>query len=248
MHWTDTAIILSARKHGETSAVVRLFARNHGLAAGIVRGAHSKSNRGIIQPGNIVSCTWQARLAEHMGSFKCELLEAGAALIMQDAARLAALTSACAVLETSLPERHPYAKLYGAFREFLDVLKDGKNWEENYVRLELELLAEAGFGLDLSACAASGTSEDLIYVSPKSGRAVSKEAGEPYKEKLLGLPQFLLFPARTGGEYNTDEILAGLRLTGYFLDSWLLSPHNRKLPAARTRLLEILKETHGAEA
>lgn len=241
MHWTDTSIILSARKHGENSAVVRLFARGHGVYAGVIRGAHSKANRGVIQPGNIVSATWQARLSEHIGSFKCELLEANAAHIMQDAARLAALTSACAVIEASLPERHPYARLYGIFQQFLIALKEGEDWQETYVRLELELLAEAGFGLDLSKCAATRATEDLIYVSPKSGRAVSREAGEPYKEKLLKLPQFLLSPLPIGGGDYAEETLAGLRLTGYFLAHWLLEPHRRKLPAARGRLLEIMK-------
>jgi DNA repair protein RecO (recombination protein O) len=244
MHWTDTAIILSTRKYGENSSVVRLLARQHGVYAGIVRGIHSKANRGVIQPGNIINCTWQARLSEQMGSFKCELLEANAALIMQDAGRLAALTSACGVIEASLPERHPYTRLYGLFQAFLAVLRDGENWQEEYVRLELELLAEAGFGLDLSECAATGVSEDLIYVSPKSGRAVSREAGEPYKQKLLELPQFLLNSSLA----RNEEILAGLRLTGYFLDSWLLTPHNRKLPVTRQRLVDIIKEYNGAEA
>ena len=171
MHWTDTAIVLSTRKHGETSAVVRVFAREHGVYAGMVRGAHSKANRGVLQPGNAVSATWQARLSEHIGTFKCELLEANTAMIMQDAARLAALTSACAMLEASLPERHPYAALYALFQTFLTTLRDEDYWPEEYVRLKLELLAEAGFGLDLTECAATGATEDLIYVSPKSGRA-----------------------------------------------------------------------------
>jgi len=255
MHWNDTAIVLSARKHGETSAVVRVFAREHGVYAGVVRGAHSKANRGVIQPGNIVSATWQARLSEHLGSFKCELLEANAAHIMQDAARLAALTSACTVIESSLPERHPYARLYGIFHLFLNTLREDKNWPEEYVRLEMELLAEAGFGLDLTKCAATETTDDLIYVSLKSGRAVSRDAGEPYKEKLLALPKILrrdserripTDPAQS--PCDSQDVVAGLRLTGYFLDHWLLNPHKRKLPAARERLIEMMKEYHGAEA
>ncbi|MDE3061385.1 MAG: DNA repair protein RecO, partial [Pseudomonadota bacterium] len=238
---------LSTRKHGENSAIARLFARGHGVFAGVIKGAHSKTNRGVIQPGNIVNAAWQARLAEHIGTFKCELLEAGAAHLMQDAMRLSALTSLCALIESSLPERHPYPKLYEAFKAFLATLKSSDDWLEDYVKLELSLLAEAGFGLDLSRCAATGTTDDLVYVSPKSGRAVSSDAGEPYKEKLLALPAFFL-PHNKKNRAEPAEILAGMQLTGYFLDHWLLSPHHRKLPAARGRLVENIKEEYGAEA
>ncbi len=241
MHWTDEAIVLSSRKHGETSAVARVFSQKHGLSAGVVRGVHSKANRGVIQPGNLVSATWQARLSEHLGAFKCELLEANAAGLMNDAARLAALTSICAVIESSLPERHPYPKLYGIFEAFLATLRSDEGWPEAYVKLELSLLAETGFGLDLSQCAGGGATENLMYVSPKSGRAVSAEAGEPYKEKLLALPAFLLPPPPAGGG-GSKETLAGLRLTGYFLEHWLLAPHNRKLPPARGRLVQTLQQ------
>ncbi len=258
MHWTDAAIVLSTRKHGETSAVVRVFARQHGVSAGVVRGIQSKTNRGVIQPGNIITATWQARLPEHLGTLRCELLEAHAAHLMQDAARLAALSSACAIVESALPERHPYPRLFMALKDFLIRLQEDENWSENYVRLELDVLTEAGFGLDLSACAATGVTDNLVYVSPKSGRAVSAEAGEPYREKLLKLPSFLVIPAKTGihslkkmdhrvnpesdrVSVNPAEILAGMELTGYFLASWLLEPHRKKLPAARARLMEMIR-------
>lgn len=249
MHWTDTAIVLSARKHGENSAVARIFAREHGVYAGVVRAVQSKANRGVIQPGNIVLATWQARLSEHLGNFKTELLEAHAAHLMQDAGKLAALTSICTVLESSLPERHPYPRLYGLFQSFMDTLQSSDNWPEAYVRLELDLLAEAGFGLDLSQCAATGTTDNLTYVSPKSGRAVSADAGEPYKDKLLPLPAFFLSPlpqsgGGSGRGASAQEILAGLRLTGYFLGAWLLMPHNRKLPAARERLKIMFQQEY----
>lgn len=240
MQWDDSAIILSARKHGETSAVVRVLAREHGVFAGVVRGINSKANRGVVQPGNVVNATWNARLAEHIGTFKLELQQAYAAHIMADATRLAALTSACSIVELAMPERHPYPRLYRLFSTFLEDLIGRENWLQNYVRLELDLLAEAGFGLDLSECAATGSKEGLLYVSPKSGRAVSAEAGEPYRDKLLALPAFLLTPTKENAA-DMQETLAGVRLSGYFLDHWLLAPHNRKLPAARQRLLEILK-------
>jgi len=245
MQWTDHAILLSARKHGETSAVARVFSREHGLYGGVIRGASSKKKRGILAAGNIVSATWNARLSEQLGTLTCELLEAHAAFIMQDAAKLTALSSACALMESALPERHPYAQLYNVFAAFLTTLQNSEDWPESYVKLELEILAETGFGLDLATCAATGTTEDLIYVSPKSGRAVSQEAGEPYKDKMLPLPAFLLNPLPRSVGKEREETLAGLRLTGYFLEHWLLTPHHRKLPAARKRLIETLKATHG---
>lgn len=234
MHWTDAAIILSSRKYGESSAVVRVLAREHGVFSGVVRGAFSKNNRGIIQSGNIVSANWQARLSQQLGTFKIELMEAHTAYIMQDAAKLIALTSACAICETALAERHPYPKIFSALHEFIHILTASDNWCYDYIKFELVVLAESGFGLDLSKCAATGREDNLLYVSPKSGRAVCAEAGAPYKEKMLPLPKFL-----TGGNSineHTREAIAGLALTGYFLEHSLLSPHSKKLPAIRIRL------------
>lgn len=240
MHWTDDAIILSTRKFGESKSIVRVFAREHGVYGAVARGTASKANRGIFQPGNLVSAQWNARLSEQLGSLKGELETPYAAWMMQDAAKLAALTSACALMEMALPERHPYRKLYDTFLSFLKTLASEASWHAEYVRLELEILAESGFGLELDSCAATGVTDDLIYVSPKSGRAVSREAGEPYKEKLFALPIFLHHP----GEGRDDsDILSGLALTGYFLEQRLLEPHGRKLPAARARLVQLVRES-----
>lgn len=239
MNWSDAAIILSVRKYGENSAVVRVLTREHGLYAGVVRGVTSKNNRGIIQAGNVVSAAWNARLSEQLGTFKIEMMEALVAHLMQDATKLAALTSACSLLELALPERHPYPRLFLAFHEFLHRLiateNLEENWWEDYIKLELEILSECGFGLDFSECAATGVTTDLIYVSPKSGRAVCREAGEPYKNKLLPLPSFLLLPHHKG---EREQIFAGMTLTGYFLEHSLLVPHGKKLPIARQRLCE----------
>jgi len=253
MQWADAAIILSCRKYGESSAVVRVLAREHGISGGVVRGANSKNNRGIIQSGNVVSANWQARLANQLGNFKIELLEAHAAHIMQDEAKLAALTSACAILETALPERHPYPKIFAALHELLHSLtaiSPIHDWRHDYIKFELSLLAESGYGLDLSECAATGVTHDLIYVSPKSGRAVCREAGEPYKDKMLPLPEFLLDNTHDQQPMTHDhlkEILAGMELTGYFLENSLLAPHGQKMPVARLRLQNILKELNATE-
>ncbi len=245
MHWSDASIILSSRKYGESSAVVRVLAREHGVFAGVVRSANSKNNRGIVQAGNVVSSQWQARLSQQLGTFKLELLEAHAAHIMQDEAKLAALSSACTITEMALPERHPYPKLFSSLHEFLHTLTASNQWQQDYVKYELSVLAESGFGLDLSECAATGVTEDLIYVSPKSGRAACREAGEPYKDKLFSLPAFLLSspnPESRTPNPNHKEILAGMQLTGYFLEHSLLAPHGKKLPAARMRLQNILQD------
>lgn len=256
MQWSDDAILLSTRKFGENKAVARVFARNHGVYGGVVRGATSKTLRGILQAGNAVSVTWNARLSEQMGAFKVEPAKPFAAFVMMDKRKLAALTSACALLEAALPERHPYPKLYMAFYDFLQHMAERDDWQETYIRLELAILAESGFGLDLTRCAATGTTENLMYVSPKSGRAVSESAGEPYKEKLLRLPKILWRDSKNR-EHRIDQDPAqslcdsqdwrdGLTLTGYFLEHWLIEPHGKKLPAARRRLCEMLKETEPA--
>jgi DNA repair protein RecO (recombination protein O) len=244
MHWADEAIVLSSKKHGENSAIARMFTSKRGVYSGVVRSVHSKLNRGIVHPGNGVSASWNARLSEHLGTFKAELLEPNVAMIMGNALKLAALSSACALMEASLPERHPYPQLYEEFDAFLKLLAKDKDWEADYVKLEMEILAESGFGLDLSKCAATNVTKDLIYVSPKSGRSVCREAGEPYASKLLPLPAFLL-PKPKKNAVSSAEILEGLRLTGYFLGAWLLVPNGKKLPAARTRLIHMMKEKHG---
>ena len=187
MDWSDDGIVLAARRHGESSAVVQLLTRGQGRHAGLARGGAGSRGRGIYQPGNLVAARWRARLPEHLGSYTCELAHSYAAALLDDPLRLAALASACAVAEAALPERHPYPKLYGAFIALLDGLDGEPQWAAVYARWELGLLDELGFGLDLSRCASTGVTENLSYVSPKSGRAVSREAGAPYRDKLLPL-------------------------------------------------------------
>ena len=235
MNWTDTAIVLSCRKFGENGAILRLLTLSHGVYGGVVRAAHSKANRGNIQPGNVVNASWQARLQEQLGTYTIELITPYAAHIMADAGRLAALTSACAMVEACLPERHPYPRFFAAMKQFLARLHEGDHWEQAYIELELALLAESGFGLDLSRCAATGGTADLVYVSPKSGRAVCLNAGAPYHEKMLPLPGFL-----NGGAETPADIANGLALTAYFLEHWLLEPNGRKLPPARQRCQQLL--------
>ena len=241
MDWADDGIVLSARKHGETAAIVHLLTRRHGRHAGLVRGGVGRRMRGVLQPGNEVRAEWRARLAEHLGNYTVELAKARAAALLDDAERLAGLAAASAVAELTLPEREPHEASYAATRSLLEALEQGGEvWPYVYVRWELGLLAELGYGLDLASCAVTGGVENLAFVSPRSGRAVSEAGAGDYRDRLLRLPGFLLGNG-AGDDGNNDpraEIEAGLRLTGHFLEHNVLRPHGLELPAARTRLLE----------
>lgn len=241
MNWSDEGYVLSVRRHGEASAIVNLLTPNHGRHAGLVRGGMGRRLRGVLQPGNQVSANWRGRLAEHLGSYTVEGLRDHAAGLLSDGDRLAGLTSAAAVTEAALPEREPHLAIHDGFAALLSALGGESAWAAVYVRFELGLLAELGFGLDLSQCAVTGSAEDLAYVSPRSARAVSRGAAGPYKERLLTLPGFLLPGAREMPA--TADILDGLKLTGYFLASQVFAPHNKPLPAARDRLIERLSRT-----
>ena len=236
MDWRDDGIVLSLRKHGESSVVVHLLTREHGRHSGLVRGGNSKKQRGVLQPGNEVHANWRARLEEHLGSYSIELLNGHAARVLSDPGRLAAMSSACAVADICLPEREPHPDLFASLKALLTVLIE-EEWAAAYVAWELSLLAELGFGLDLSQCAVTGATDDLIYVSPKSGRAVSAEAGVEYREKLLPLPQFLI----GRGDAENAAFGDGLKLTGYFLDRYMLGPHGKLLPDVRARLVNRLR-------
>lgn len=240
MHWDDRAIVLSIRNHGENAGIAHVFSEMHGLSGGAVQGIHSKARRGIWQTGNVVNVSWRARLSEQLGSLTADIDQPIAAYVMQDADRLLALTSACALVEISFAEHDPHPALFAGTLKFLDALIINREWQEAYTHFEVSLLSEAGFRLDLSRCAVTRQTDDLLYVSPRSGRAVSREAGEPYKDKLLPLPRFLVPSARANAPATREEILAGLRLTGYFLENWLLEAHGRKTPPARQRLLHAL--------
>ena len=231
MNWSDEGIVLSARPHGEDAALVVLLTRDHGRHAGILRGGLGRRARGLLEPGNRVAAEWRARLAEHLGSFSLELVESHAARLLDEAARLAALSAAAAVCDRALPEREPHPAAYEGFRALLAALED-EHWAEAYVMWELAILRELGFGLDLSACAAGGDNDQLAYVSPKTGRAVSLAAGEPYKDRLLALPGFLV--GRGGG--GPAEVAQGLALTGFFLAHQVFGPQHQPLPPARERL------------
>lgn len=240
--WTDDGIVLAARPHGEGSAVVMLLTRGHGRHAGLVRGAFSGRSRGLYQPGNRVTAEWRARLAEHLGNYACELAQGHAAALLEDPLKLAALAAACAVAEVSLPEREPHPRVHDGLAALLDAMalpELGDAWIAAYVRWEIGVLADLGYGLDLESCAATGVNDDLAYVSPRSGRAVSLAAGEPYRDRLLPLPRFLTGrPGAGPGGGDHDDLFRGLALSGFFLERHVFATHGRQPPPARTRFVE----------
>jgi len=242
MQWSDEGIILSVRPHGETSAIVDLFSRQHGRTLGLVHGGRSRRRRATLQMGNHVDATWKARLSEHLGYFQIELRRGYAGEAMADRLALSGLMSMCA-LGRLLAERDPHPALFEVTLFVLSYLGEPEVWPALYVRWEMALLEELGFGLELSACAASGRTDDLVYVSPRSGRAVSAEAGAPYVDKLLALPGFLRrredAPNAEGNQdrdVQPGDVGNGLALTGYFLRERVLAPRNLDLPEPRLRL------------
>jgi DNA repair protein RecO (recombination protein O) len=237
MHWSDEGVILSVRAHGETAAVVELLTRSHGRHLGLVHGGRSRKLRPVLQIGNHVDAAWKARLSEQLGHISVELRRGYAAGAMSDGDALSGLTSLC-TLARLLPERDPHPALYEITLFVLSFLDDASVWPALMVRWELALLDELGFGLDLSSCAVTGRGDDLVYVSPKSGRAVSAEAGAPYHDRLLRLPPFLA-KGRQGG-VQPDDIRDGFALTGHFLDVRVLAPRGETLPEARGRLTATL--------
>lgn len=240
MDWNDEGFVLSAKSHGENALIVSLLTRENGRHAGLVRGGAGVRARGIYQPGNLLRAHWRARLVEHLGSYRCELSQAIAAKFLYEAGPLLALSAATTLLDLVLPEREPTPHLFGSLSKLLSSL-DRPGWQTQYVRWELDLLGELGFGLDLTECAATGTKDSLVYVSPKSGKAVSARAAEPFRDRLLALPQFLLSDDQS--EPSAADVADGLNLTGYFLKRHVLGGLQWQLPTARNQLFQEIRKS-----
>ena len=238
MFWTDEGVILGTRRHGETSLIVELMTPEHGRHLGLVRGGRSRRHQPVLQPGNSVSATWRARLEEHLGNYTIEGTKLRAAQLMEDAAGLYGIQMIAGLLRL-LPERDPHKQLYDGLLTVLDWLDDSLTTGALLVRFEARLLKELGFGLDLERCAATGQTGELIYVSPKSGRAVSRTAGEPYGDRLLALPRFMIENGEAASP-NAADILAGFRLTGYFLARHVYEPRGLEPSNARTGFLALV--------
>lgn len=237
MEWTEDAFVLSARAHGEAGAIVEILTEGRGRFAAHVAGGASRKMKPFLQSGARVIARYRARTSENLGSAMLEPVGEGPAALFDDPLALAGLSSAAAVAAGALPEREAHPGAFAAFEALTEALNHDAVWPAVLVRFEAGLLDELGFGLDLSRCAVSGGADDLVYVSPKSGRAVSREAGAPYRDKLLKLPPFMLSSQGGLGEGDVGE---GLALTGHFLERNVFGPLNRPLPPARVWLIERL--------
>jgi DNA repair protein RecO (recombination protein O) len=240
IEWRDEGAVLTVRPHGESAAIVEVFTAGHGRHAGVVRGGAGRRMAPLLQPGTQVEVVWRARLPDHLGAFAVEPLRSRAAQVMGDRLALAGLNAVAALLAQVLPEREAHGPLYARTVQLLDLLGQSEVWPLAYLRWEMALLEEMGFGLDLTVCAVTGVAEDLAHVSPRTGRAVSRAAAGAWAERLLPLPPVMLGQ----GEATGAEVAAALAVTGHFLGRRLFaSLGERPVPAARARLLtEIARQ------
>ena len=237
--WQDEGIILSNKPYAESHSIASLLTKKNGRHAGLVLAGQSGKKRPMLQPGSIVHAQWRARLLEQLGTFKLELSKNYSAVLIDTPIRLAALTSICSLLEASLPEREPQAALWEATKAILEILslsEDEAKWLPFFIKWELGLLQELGFALNLDSCAVTGSSQKLAYVSPKTGRAVSRHAAGIYADRLLVLPVFL------GGYLETtSEFVEGLKITGHFLRKHIFNTTEKKIPSSRQRLAYLVE-------
>ena len=236
MEWIDEGIVLGTKRHGETSIILELMTRAHGRHLGLVRGGSGPRLRGILQSGNTVRATWRARLDEHLGLYLVEAANLRAAGFMDKAHALHGVTHLAALCRL-LAEREPHTTIYDALQAILDRLEDLQAVAPMIARFELDFLAELGFGLDLAVCAATGAKDELVFVSPRSGRAVSRAAGEPYRDKLMRLPVFL---RQQTAPSSLEDLADAFVLTGYFLDRHAFAPRGLSLPEARAHFVSAL--------
>lgn len=241
LQFTDEALVLVVDTFGDHDAIVQLFTPMHGLCKGVVKRGLTSKNRADLQPATLVHMTWKARMPEHLGTITLEANHSFAARVMHDPLKLSAIGSVMAMMAASLAEHDAHPELYAQAIGFLQHVAVGEAplvWLGEYVRLELALLELAGFGLDLGSCAATGATQDLAYVSPKSGRAVGRAPGAPYHARMLPLPEFIKDMAHA--PETLGEVHAGVTLTGHFLETRLLPALNRKPPALRSHFTQLL--------
>lgn len=238
MEWRDEGILLWVRRHGESNVIVEVLTAEHGRHAGLVRGGAGQSLSTILQPGAQLSLEWSARLIEHLGNYKVDLIRSRAGTIMGDRDALAGLNAISALLVQFLPERDPNDEVYRITLSLVEALAmRDPTWPAKYAIWELGLLTALGFGLDLSSCASTGQLTDLVFVSPRSGRAVCRAAGAPFAERMLPLPQFLIGEGRPA----IGDVREALRMTGYFFENWVCEAFEvEAMPAPRVRLLRLM--------
>ncbi len=246
MEWTDEGIVLGVRRHGESSAIVELLTREHGRHLGLVRGGASSRMRPLLQPGNSVTAVWRARLDEHLGMYALEGTRLRAATLLASSHAVYGVTHLGA-LARLLPERDPHEDIYEMLEGTLDDFEDAGVAAVHVIRFELAMLTELGFGLDLENCAATGATTDLVYVSPKSGGAVSRAAGEPWRDRLLPLPAFLR-EGEGGNSLSDQDLLDGFRITGLFLLRHVLEPRGQGHSDARDGFINAVTRRRSRSA
>lgn len=239
MRFEDEGIILNKQVYGEGGVILTLLTRDHGVHKGLVRSV--KKHRSFLEPGSQLAVTWQARLADHLGTWSIEPLFTPLAYVMTQPVALQALNAACHLVGTTLPERDPQDSCYLSLLNLIKAFETDQ-WPATYCHFECELIRVTGLRLDFSQCVVTGDRSDLIYVSPRSGRAVSRQAGEKFKDKLLPLPAFLRHTISISIPTKKD-LLAALFLTGYFLERYVLGIHGLKMPAVRERLIELVRSS-----
>lgn len=239
MDFQEEAFVLSARSHGDTGAIVELLTQMQGRRAAYVAGGASRKMRPLLQPGSRVMVDYRARTADQLGAARLEGIGEGVSGFFDDALALSGLAAAAAVAQGGLPEREPHPGVFLAFEALMAAFQLAPVWPAVFVRFESGLLEDLGFGMDLTQCAATGSSDDLAYVSPRTGRAVSREAGAPYADRMLALPPFML-----GGQAGLEvgDVGDGFNLTGHFLEQFVFHPQNRPLPQARDWMISRLGE------
>lgn len=243
MEWQDSGIVLGTRKHGETSAIVEVMTEAHGRHLGLVRGGRSRRMQPMLQPGNSVHVTWRARLDEHLGTFQIEPDKLRAATLMETAASVYGVQAMASLLRL-LPERDPHPHLHRSMAIILDAFDNPVDAGELYIRFEIAVLNDLGFGLDLSECAATGTREDLIYISPKSGRAVSAEAGAPWKDRMLSMPAFLRPESSVAAD--GEQLKSAFETMSYFLNRHVYEPRGLEPPTARDGFVQAVLKALGS--
>ncbi len=240
--WSDQGLILSVRPYAEHDAVINVLTTTHGRQAGLVRGGQSSKHRGTLQPGNKVDVFWRARLAEHLGAMQVDMVTPNASVVLDDSFRLAGLSSVCAVMEACLPEREPAPAVYDATEAVIGLITSedlGDQWLGGYIRWEMGMLSIAGYALDLERCGVTGERDGLEYVSPRTGVAVTRAGAGIHVDRLLPLPRFL---GGCGEKTLEEDLLAGMQLTGHFLERRVFGVHHQPLPPARQRLMALAEK------
>ena len=238
MKWQDTAFILSRRAFGEKNHLIHVLSASHGRASGFVKYSNSRAHKSLLQIGNYVDVEWMARLPEHLGHFICKPIRAHASFIMQAGyLPLIALSVSAEILENILPENEPVPEIFADFKILVENLNSDA-WLAHYCRWEVNLLAHLGFGLDLQQCAVTAGHDNLCYISPKSGRAVSDAGAKGYEDKLLPFPKLYRSDHPHPLKISTDDAKESLAVSGYFLNKWVLNPFKKELPSNRVKLCQ----------